>query len=803
MIFFMKFILAIVAVLFLPGYLVNLVLFKGRKFDILETMPYSFGSSMVLHLIIALFIFVSQLNITSAFMLFIASMSFLGIFILKDMKSQHKGYIFLKNMTFIPENKELVIAIPALLSLSIILYMGYYIEAQPSYAVEDANILVMAQNILGRSSLNIDSLLYKPKVVYPYIIPIYSYVLALLSYISNLEIIQIYSKIRFVFSLITISAIYALSRLLFPKIKELPWFVVLIACATLWSGWGYNYGTGVFGQFFPYPIYQDFALYVVLPVCFLLFIRGLTEEGRYLLISFLLTVSLMFIHARGVVILLIIYTANLFGLFVLRRDRTMLLKGLSVIGGITLISLLMKMLQANLMDPNLLKFTADFAEIASKKIYDFVNSPSLALPFYPPLEDDGQFFSGFNLTYLNPYYLFSLFLLPLFFYMRKEASFTILFYSMFLPVVIASIPILSLLVIKFTYPQVLWGGVAYFSVFHIFYIILALFLWGVFQLIARFQGFIKLHFFKAIISLLFIVLFSIHLPQWIYKFSPFAFYLYIFAAPLVILNTRWFKKEVPEFSQESLLKKENYLLIPIAILFLLFLASYGTSVSGVKLQPDFKQYNGSASLSVQPFYKVFKAADGNTSVTDWEAWYRKSNYKAIPLQAVYFIRKQVPEGKIFAAPYIKYSGMMLNLAVLTGQFIYTSESYTTQLEIDFLERLYRLRFNENINDLVNDGVFLGSYLRDKNPGALKEDKATQKHLALLYIYDDLLVRQQPVFNDFDTPQTTLNLIRLFKIEYILVTPDWHPHIEKVFSALKEHIEKIYDKDLYAIYKLRK
>lgn len=845
--FLEKYIFSVFVILFLPGLLLNLVLFRDKRFNLFETVAYSFGSSLALISIISIVSFISHASIKISFLMLVSISVLSAVFIFRKTKNpsvpaENKGHpaidtksatmpkrkskknkslrgahkkdagnlgsitreasFFSERILGIKERAELILAVPALLSLTAIIVMGYSIEMPPLAGVEDKNVLMIAQKILSLSSLRIDSLLYKPGETYPYVISIYSYILALLSYVSGIEVIQIYCKIRFIFSLISITTAYSITRVLFPKIYELPWILILLISSVLISGWGYNYSSGSFGQFFPFSHYQDLSICVILPVSLLFFIRGLKEGWSFIFISMVSTASLFFIHLRELMALLFLYTSILAGFFIFERDRKIILRGVAVVGGIVLIGIVVKIIQTHYLDPRILEYNKNFNVYVNEKLHNLINYSDPLSLFYPPLEGDIQLLSSYSMLYQNPYYLFPVFLLPFLFYLRKHTGFLILSFSVLGLTLIPTIPILSLLTIKFTYSQILYGAPVTLGLFPFSYIIVALSLWCFLLFISRYSVYLKRFFAIFFVVFFFVTIALIRLPQGFYHVAPGFFYIWIFMGTYSISKIFREHAERYIFNESSLLEKKNYILLPFLIIFLIGAAFTRTEFFGIKLIPNFEKKATSSGIGLSPFIDAYSNSKKTVSVADWEDWYRQSVFKDIPLDVVNFMRNDIPEGRIFAAPFKPGVETLLNLPAMTNQYAYSSGTYTTMYENEFLEALYRMRFNKSSIALARDEKFRHDYLKEKYEALLKENDVIQYYFTLIYLFDDVMSKYQPIYNTFDSPEITLNMIKIFKVEYIYVTPEWHSHLDNVFSSLRGHIEKVYDKDSYSIYKVR-
>lgn len=833
MIFFLNFLVANCAVLFLPGYLFNLLIFKDRERDILEIFPYSFGSSLALLLPICILSFVLHLNIHASFFLMTALIILLlallyfkfkkssyplsisskaGPQILdksleRSKKQQNVKKIFsikltdfashlFKNINIIPEKKHLIIAVPALLLLAVVLLTAYRIESYVYPAVEDTNVLSMARKIYGLSGMHFDRILYKEKLFYPYLLPLYSYILAMLSYVSGLEILQIYIKMRFVFTLLTFITAYSLACALFPKIKELPWLVILVSSLAVVGGMGKAF-SGSYGQFLAFGHYQDFALCVVLPICFMFFIEGLKNKLAYIMLSSFIGLTLFFIHAREAIIFAMLVSAVSAGLFMVNKDRKILLRGAIVFLVMIFAGLILGYLQSVTQPPDLIRYNKEMAGLVSSKLFSLLNGPSVVGLFYPPLENESQFFSGYNFFYSHPYYMFAFSSIPILLLFRKNFGLSVIGFSLLTPFLIMPIPLFSLLLIKVTYDQMLWHGPALFGIFQLCYIVLSLFIISVINLFGKYD-ILKIFYVPAIILFLLFLAIIVHLPQWLYFYNNLLFYIWIFSGILIVVK---FKGLNYQFD-ESLINIRKPSLIFVVIGCFIFFLAHGHGDILKKFIPDFPMHKASARMRFTPVWIDLKEALGKPPVTEWERWYSQSEFGMIPIDAVSFIRENIPNGKLFAAPYGGAS-VALQLSVMTDQFIYSTQTYTTQVENDILNKVYKAHYGKSPSEIIDTPHRLDEYLKQRYNAIMDYDKVLKKYFALMYIYDETMKEFQPIFNQVDAPDTTLNLIKEFNIDYILVTPKWHSHLDRLSYELKGAIEKVYDKNQVAIYKVKR
>lgn len=346
--FFARFVFSVFLTLFLPGYLLNLLLFRGDRTDLLESIPLAFGTSLGSLTLVCLTSFLLHLGITTSFMLFLVILLVLGSLLvnkvghdaglqrlpgeqLSEQKncSSHaffsRGSAYLSvlkgKIAFLPDRDMFLLAVPALIILSVAVYSAYVFQIDVSNDLEDTMLLSMARKIYGLPGMHFDRIFFKEGFVYWYVVPLFSYVLALLSYVSGLEILQVYVKMRAVYTLLAFLVGYAYARHFFPKARELPWLFVIVAGILTLNGVGTRWSNYAFGQFMPFLRYDELAYCIVLPIGFLYFVKGLSEGWTFAAISVLVVFSLFFLHTREVIVFLVIATATICGLYFMTRDR--------------------------------------------------------------------------------------------------------------------------------------------------------------------------------------------------------------------------------------------------------------------------------------------------------------------------------------------------------------------------------------------------------------------------------------------------------------------------------------------------
>lgn len=450
------------------------------------------------------------------------------------------------------------------------------------------------------------------------------------------------------------------------------------------------------------------------------------------------------------------------------------------------------------MHQEVLLYNKAFAADAAAKLKYLYRTSYLSL-LYPPVRPDMGLTQSLEEFYSHPYFLFSVFISPLLLLFRNRVNgLPIMAISLVVPFLITSIPVITLGLISLTFNQVVFGGPALFTVFQFYYLIPVALFWFIFQWsFQRFPLFFNKYIFilLGIAAVLPVVL---HVPQWIYTLSPILLLIWLIMGTLWAVRRRRISLPFSDYFGDSLVRRKNIILLPLATVLLISLYLFGDIRILRALTPDVRA--GSASGDMNPTPLPGDSVKRGPDVSNWKAWYRESQYRYLPLDVAYFIRNDVPKGKVFAAPFYPGAGLMRIIASLTDQFVYSTESYSIMIERELFRDLVRLRFNTEPDTLLNK-EFVADYVNSNMPFLRGEGDFPQRFWVARSIYNDFMPEFQPIFNTIDTPETTLYLMRHFGIEYVYVPPQWRQHLIGVFSQLNGSVEKIYDKDLNAIFKV--
>jgi len=839
----------------LPGLLL-IRLFRWKKdLDWLETVPFISGISLMLFSVIAFISFFFHLSIWSAVAIFCVICAVMAVFAIafwwreKSASSEVWPSSFFKSLKdYLKEQSDIYLAVPSLIALAVVALMALRLE-MPPLGQEDGVLLMMAQKIRSLPSLSVENLYFRPGTVFAYVVPLYSFQLAFLSALSGLEVLQLYCLSRGFLSFLSIVTVYGITRALFPSSRELPWYVILLACAAAWSGWGNDFTGQAFGQFLPFPQYQDVALAVLLPMAFMFFLHAISDkEITAVVLCIVFTSLLLFIHAREFVIALMIFTAATVGLVLSGGERPAAIRAFFIITVLMAVGFLIYHFQSQAVAPGVLEWNRTAARALLDQGFSSIREGGALSLFYPPLRGR-QLLPGYNMVLMNPYYMLALFVVPLFLLKRRERGLSVLaavFYGIFAA---ASVPVLTLVLLKLSYSQFLVGAPVTLGLFPFVFIASAWVFWYCCALLNQ---------LPAPCRLLFLLIpFCLVIPQWIYRWSPLLFTFWVLVLPVFVFlfSTAQFKRmfrcgsaqgkpvpaeadwvgsdetcasesgvtgsgesgpgasdycrskacrsrtgtdELREFSGQ---KKSSFLALLLCVVILLacddrfFFGSCG-------LNPVFPVKENSIPQERKTLIDEYRYASSRISVREWEKWYQNSPYSALSLPMIDFMRHSIPAGKVFAAP----GECLMAISVMTPQHVYTSGSYISLMtEPEVLEKIFTLRTGLSIDDKVReDRGFREEILLRGNRQALSDPGPLQYYAALTVLVDETMMGDaQPFFNSIDTPEVRKAMLNDFNIDYLLVTEKWHKASGDVVSSLAGDLEMVYDDGRSVIYRVKK
>jgi|GEM_PF-1981478 len=714
----------------------------------------------------------------------------------------------------ISERGSLYLPVLSLIALAAVVLMAQRLE-MPPLGQEDGVLLMMAQKIRSLPALSIDNLYFRPGTVFAYIVPLYSFLLALLSSLSGMEVVQLYCLSRGFLAFLSIAAVYGIAKALFPSARNFPWFVVLFSCAAIWSGWGNDFTAQAFGQFLSFPQYQDVALAVLLPMAFFFFLNALREEGKAITaLCVIVTSLLLFIHAREYIVAIMLYTAALCGLLISGRERAAAVRAALIIALLVIAGIVLYRFQSGMVAPGVQQWNRTAAAALLDQGISAVKQEGPLRLFHPPLRGR-QLLPGYNMVLLNPLYLMAVFLVPFFLLKRHERGLSMLAVVLFGVFASASVPVLTLILLRFSYSQFLVGAPATLGLFPFVFIACAWALWQLCALIARLPAIYRLLFF--------LIPFILVIPQWIYRWSPAVFSIWTLAVPVLLVvfqMVRAARKPAGGPSSGDLASSgageadvtgsgvpaekgagPAFLILLVCSAFLIA-CDDRVFIQPCGFSPRFPVRENSVPLERKTLFDEFRYACSQISVSNWIDWYQKGPYRALSLPVVDFMRRNVPAGSVFAAP----GECLMAISVMTPQHVYMSGSYISLMaEPHVLEDISRMRTGLSFVDKVRDDRdFREEVLQRGNRQALSDPAPLQIYAALTVLIDEMMTgRLQPFFNASDSPEIRKRMLEYFDIDYLMVTEKWRKAFESTLKPLADELEMIYDDGRSAIYRVKK
>ncbi len=792
----------------LPGLLLMRLFPWKKDLDCLEMVPFASGTSLVFISVIAFLTFIFHLSLRVAVVIFSVVCVLMAALVIAGWRKERK--VPAKTSSSFLQS-ALYLVVPSLIALAVVVVMAWRLE-MPPLGQEDGVLLMMAQKIHSLPSLSIDSLYFRPGTVFAYLVPLYSFLLAFLSALSGLETVQLYCLSRGFLSFLSIVTAYGIARALFPSSREFPWYVMLIACAAAWSGWGIDFTGQAFGQFLPFPQYQDVALAVLLPMAFLFFLHALNDERNVttaLCISF--TSLLLFIHAREFVIALLLSATALGGFVLSRGRRSAAIRGLLIIAVLLVLGFSLYRFQSQMVAPGVQDWNRTATQALIGQGTSYLKSGGPLSLLYPPIRGR-QLMPGYNMVLMNPWYMMALFLIPIFLLKRHERGLSVLAFIFYGAFALASVPVVTILALRFSYSQFLSGAPATLGLFPLVFIAAAWALWQCCALLFR---------LPVLCRLLFLLIpFCLFTPQWLYIWGPPLFSIWVLVVPIGVIlysvvqmvrehqDSSFPGKDAlseTEGTMEAegipMRKKSAFFVLLLCVTILLACDDrFFFPPSG--LSPLFPVRENSIPPERKSLSDEYRLACTQISVREWERWYQNGPYRALPLPLVDCLRRNIPAGSVFAAPF----ECLMPIAVMTPQHVYTSGSYISLMtEPDVLERIYMIRTGLSIFDRVrSDRDFREEILLRGNPQALSDPEPLQFYAALTVLVDETMAgEEQPFFNTVDSTEIRKAMLNDFHIDYLMVTEKWREALKNTTNFMAEDLETVYDDGHTVVYRVKK
>jgi hypothetical protein len=167
---------------------------------------------------------------------------------------------------------------------------------------------------------------------------------------------------------------------------------------------------------------------------------------------------------------------------------------------------------------------------------------------------------------------------------------------------------------------------------------------------------------------------------------------------------------------------------------------------------------------------------GRASLGDFWNWYNTSDFDGkIPGSLVRFLREEIPEGRVVAAP----QRFAYLLPVLTNHYI------------------------------VSWGYALGTDLNVVAPyeAVTGKRRAFSSDPARSYLdrteYANEVLELDPMFNTRSSPQERLAYLREYGVDYVVSGPIQHPYYKQAAAAYPDVLEKLFSRRDYSVFRVHR
>jgi hypothetical protein len=621
---------------------------------------------------------------------------------------------------------------------------------------EEALHLSILRKLTENDALSTTNVMYKPGVVTTYVYPAYHFALALVSRVSGLDPVAVYLSFRPVAALLALLTLRSLSALLFRSraVADLSLLVWLFLVATNAAGQVSRY---FWAQLVPLSHLGDFALGVLYPLLLLFTFRYLIgpEPRRFRFLTPALIAITLVVHTREVLQLLVFLVAA--GAFALLRADRRSLQRLGTLMALVLVTGLAYQRLHSGAATDAVTFEVANREAFRGRFHEVLQQPLLEVLRKP---NPGQY----RLLGRGPF-LLALVAIPFLWFIRRPwARFAAP--GLLVMALVTRIPYLSFPFILLTYAEMLQTPPRYFL--HWGYLILGAAVAGGVLALARLQselgrrreersyrvGVAAGLFIAAVVvgEAAFLTLrgleaLSVRNMDWLYAFAI------VGSLPGIglALWRRSSTAEPPPPPGEAM-----------GLVVLLF---------GIAAAAPLLQYVFPPSLRDQ-----YVEWARRPSVGDFWTWYNASDFdRKVPGSIVRFLREEVPEGAVVAAP----ARFAYVLPVLTNHYI-VSWGYLLGTDINVVAPYEVVKgvHREFSSDLVRGYLDRESYARE---------------------VQDL----DPMFNARVSPEERLAYLREYGIDYVVSGPIQLSLYEQLAGANPGVLEEMFSRRDYAVFRVRR
>ncbi len=798
---FTKMIVSSFTLFILPGYFLAPFFIREEKIDVFELACVSFGISMVVITFLCILIFNLKSNITTAsffllsinFILFAAALkkntaAHLTSLLRREYEETHVhllpyamliGIVCISFMLFKVGGSSSVVKVG-------LTAKDQFMGGVPSLSDEALHVIVIRKiaenNILTKN--NID---YAP-LEHPYPYRVYHFALALLVKFTGLDPLPVYAKFRGIAGFLSLITFYCFCKNLFNN-RSIAEILCITATFLAFTNYGGQVRDIFHAQLIPISHPTDIAIGLLFPLSMffcLKFIRAPKNAAGFLLLASLFHFCMLNIHPRESVQLLafLLVPVPFYILFHVENNEQIIKRSfiLSLMISVSLILYVSVLSHASS-----IPIVAAFQFQTKQFLSQAFKSP-LHYLFHPlPVEDIRMSFALVPLSSLA--YAALPFLLP---FLRKNFACVFIASNLLFWFIILKSGILSALVISATYSEFLMFP------FKLTYYLSAV-VFGIFMYMIIFsvtaidkESLVKFASYKHIMpyipAIVAVTLLTL-LPS----------YTILHAAHKMKLN-RTLINHLLDYLSMWLAGATVTLWVFLSIRKSVAekMSNYGARIFSSKLH-DEKLSLILLLIMLVTFYKAthfyqqkylyprtllhdYRLRSSYPDITNFEEWYKSSSFsKTLPLGMVQFIRERVPANQMFASRLKNRAPLIIPL--LTNQQIFCMGW-----------------------GMAQDSLFMVDYLRFRKILKHRGESASEEYNIhdILFAYENFdlfLKKYPPLFNSFDTDEMLLQTIKIFKIQYIIVTPEYHNRYSVLSRNHNKMLKKIYEKDRFSLYQI--
>lgn len=796
----MKIIISSFTLFILPGYFLAPFFIRDEKIDFPELACISFGISMVIITFLCIFIFNVKSNITCA-SFFLLSINFLLFAVaLKKNTDEHLASLLRREYE---ETHGKWLHYAMLISIACLSFMLFKVGGNssvvkvgltakdqsmgvPSLSDEALHIIVI-RKISENKILTKKNIDYAP-LEHPYPYRVYHFALALLAKFTGLDPLAVYAKFRGVAGFLSLITFYCFCKNLFNN-RSMAEILTLSASFLAFTNYAGQVRDIFHAQLIPISHPTDIAIGLLFPLSLffcLKFINTRENAAGFFILASLFHFCMLNIHPRESVQLVafLLVPVPFYTAFRVENKKQLITRSflLSLIISASLI-----LYVSILSHASSIPIVAAFQFQTKQFLSQAFKNPSHYLIQPLPAEDIRMSFALVPLSSLA--YAALPFLIP---FLRKNFACVFITSNLLFWFIILKSGILSALVISATYSEFLMFP--FKLTFYLSVIVFGLFLYMIVFSISEFHKESPAKslnykqakaYIPAILALMFLTI------------AP-SYYLFHLAHKMKLNRT--LINHLLDYLSVWLLGATALLWIILSIKKSMAakIASAGECIFSSKLRNE-KLSLMLLLIMLVIFYKAthfyqqkylyprtllhdYRLRSSYPDITNFSEWYNASSFsKTLPLDMVQFIRERIPQNQMFASRLKNRASLVIPL--LTNQQIYCMGWGMAE---DSLFMVDYMHFRKNL----------------KNRGKSTSGRYNIHDILFAYEnFDSFLEKYPPLFNSFDTDETLLQTIKLFKIQYIIVPPEYHDRYVILSRNHNKMLKKTYEKDGFSLYQV--